>query len=75
MKYFSPKKNLHPVPAGGISHTGLLTYNLHTSLPCQTLWTDLKGAASKILARNQYTPNDLKIKVSDVYGTKQELRE
>jgi len=71
VKYFFQKKTSAQYRQEAF-HTGLLTSDLHASLPCQTLWTDLKGAASKKLARNQYTPNDLKIKVSDVYAAKQE---
>ena len=65
MKYFSSKKNLRPVLAGGISHTGLHGSNQRSSLPCQALWTDLKGAASNKPAHNQYTPIGLKIKVDN----------
>ncbi len=63
VKHFFPKKNLRPVSAGGILRSGLNSYTQRSSLPCQTLWTDLKGAADNKPAHNQYTLISLKIKV------------
>ena len=43
-----PKKNLCPDRQEAFNKRATQTGNAKRSLPWQTLWTDLKGAASKV---------------------------